>query len=119
MSMGFSRQDCWSGLTFPPPGDFPDLALKPGSPAAIALERDFITVEPPGKPWKTEHRGANGGFKKYTNTCLLLPPFFLHASLPSLFALRSGKSLSFLMGKYIGNNMDGIMDRVVFPRFTD
>ena len=54
--MGFSRQDSWSGLTFPPPGDFPDLALEPGPPAAIALEGDFITIKPPGKPWKTEHK---------------------------------------------------------------
>ena len=98
--MGFSRQDSWKGLTFPPPGDFPDPGLEPGSSAAIALEGDFITTEPPGKPWKTEHQGANGGFKKYTNTCLLLPPSLL-SSLPSQFALRSRESLGFLMGKVI------------------
>ena len=83
LSMGFSRQDSWSGLTFPPPGDFPDPALEPGPPAAIALEGDFITIEPPRKPWKTEHQGANGGFKKYTNTCLLLPPSLLSSCVPS------------------------------------
>ena len=33
LSMGFSRQEYWSGLPFPSPGDFPDPGIKPGSPA--------------------------------------------------------------------------------------
>ena len=45
-SMGFSRQDYWSGLPFPSPGDLPDPGIKPGSPA---LEADALTSEPPGK----------------------------------------------------------------------
>ena len=32
-SMGFSRQEYWSGLTFPSPGDLPDPGIEPGSPA--------------------------------------------------------------------------------------
>ena len=32
-SMGFSRQEYWSGLSFPSPGDFPDPGIEPGSPA--------------------------------------------------------------------------------------
>ena len=32
LSMGFSRQECWSGLPFPSPGDLPDPGIKPGSP---------------------------------------------------------------------------------------
>ena len=43
--MGFSRQEYWSGLPFPPPEDLPDLGLKPGSPA---LAGGFFTAEPPG-----------------------------------------------------------------------
>ena len=31
LSMGFSRQECWSGLPCPPPGDLPDLVVKPES----------------------------------------------------------------------------------------
>ena len=46
-SMGFSRQEYWSGLPFPSPGDFPDLGIKPGSPT---LEADALTSEPPEKP---------------------------------------------------------------------
>ena len=33
LSMGFSRQQYWSGLPFPPPGDLPDPGIKPESPA--------------------------------------------------------------------------------------
>ena len=45
--MGFSRQEYWSGLPFPSPGDLPDPGIKPESPA---LEADALTSEPPGKP---------------------------------------------------------------------
>ena len=46
-SMGFSRQEYWSGLPFPSPGDLPNPGIKPGSPA---LGADALTSEPPGKP---------------------------------------------------------------------
>ena len=45
-SMGFSRQEYWSGLPFPSPGDLPDLGIEPGSPA---FQADALTSEPPGK----------------------------------------------------------------------
>ena len=32
LSIGFSRQECWSGLPFPPPGDVPNPGIEPGSP---------------------------------------------------------------------------------------
>ena len=47
-SMGFSRQQYWSGLPFPSPGDLPDPGIKPGSPA---FQADSWTSEPRGKPW--------------------------------------------------------------------
>ena len=43
--MGFSRQEYWSGLPFPSPGDRPDPGIEPGSPA---LEADSLTSEPQG-----------------------------------------------------------------------
>ena len=46
-SMGFSRQECWSGLPFPSPGDLPDPGIEPGSPA---LQADTLPSESPGKP---------------------------------------------------------------------
>ena len=45
-SMGFSRQQCWSGLPFPSPGDLPDPGIEPGSPA---LQAETLPSEPPGK----------------------------------------------------------------------
>ena len=50
-SMGFSRQECWSGLPFPSPGDLPDPEIKHGSPTSQA---DTLPSEPPGKPCKQE-----------------------------------------------------------------
>ena len=41
-SIGFSRQECWSALPFPSPGHFPDLGIKPKSPA---LAGRFVTTE--------------------------------------------------------------------------
>ena len=46
-SMGFSRQEYWSGLPFPSPGDLPDPGIKPRSPA---LQADVLLSEQPGKP---------------------------------------------------------------------
>ena len=45
--MGFSRQEYWSGLPFPSPGDLPDAGLKLKSPE---LQADSLLSEPPGKP---------------------------------------------------------------------
>jgi len=44
--MGFLKQEYWSGLPFPTPGDFPNPGIKPVSPALIG---GFFTNEPPGK----------------------------------------------------------------------
>ena len=46
LSMGFSRQECWSGLPFPSPGDLPDPGIEPRSPA---LQAEALLSEPPGK----------------------------------------------------------------------
>ena len=50
--MGFSRQEYWSGLPCPPPGDLPNPGIEPTSPVAPALAGRFFTTEPPGKPLK-------------------------------------------------------------------
>ena len=47
LSMGFSRQECWSGLPLPSPGDLPNPGIEPGSPA---MQADALPSEPPGKP---------------------------------------------------------------------
>ena len=50
LSMGFFRQECWTGLLFSLPGDLPYPEIKPMSPAPPALPGRFFTTEPPGKP---------------------------------------------------------------------
>ena len=47
LSMGFSRQEYWSGLPFPSKGDLPNAGIKPRS---LALQGDSLLSEPPGKP---------------------------------------------------------------------
>ena len=46
LAMGSSRQEYWSGLPCPPPGDLPNPQVEPGSPA---LQADSLPSEPPGK----------------------------------------------------------------------
>ena len=48
-SVEFFRQEYWSGLPFPSPGDLPDLGFEARSPA---LQTDALSSEPPGKPSK-------------------------------------------------------------------
>jgi len=42
--MGFSRQEYWSGLSFPSPGDLPDPVIKPASPEAPAMQADSLLL---------------------------------------------------------------------------
>ena len=56
--MGFPRQEYWSGLPFPSPGDLPNPGIEPLSPA---LAGRFFTTEPPGKPI---NRRGNGNRRK-------------------------------------------------------
>ena len=77
LSMGFSRQEYWRGLSFPPPGDLLDPWIEPMSPVSPALAGRFFTAEPPGKPLnyyylsrkiknKWAHTHQNGGFQKWS-----------------------------------------------------
>ena len=54
--MEFSRQEYWSGLPFPSPGDPPDPEIEPGSPT---LQADSLLFELPGKP-----RECQSGYQK-------------------------------------------------------
>ena len=49
-SMGFSRQEYWSGLSRPPPGTLPHPGVEPTSSTTPALQADSLPAEPPGKP---------------------------------------------------------------------
>ena len=61
-SMEFSRQEYWSGLPLPSPGDLPNPGIERGSPA---LQEDALPSEPPGKPPKLK--------SPYKNAAQLLP----------------------------------------------
>ena len=49
LSMGFFRQEYWSGLPFPSPGKLPDPGIEPASPVSPALQADSLPAEPLGK----------------------------------------------------------------------
>ena len=68
-SMGFSRQEYWSGLPFPSPGDLPDPGIKPGSPA---LQADALTSEAPGKPFHQGRCYPAAAAAKSLQSCLTL-----------------------------------------------
>ena len=75
-SMGFSRQEYWSGLPFPSPGDLPDPGIKPRSPT---LQADALTSEPPGKPifdkggkniqWRKDNLLNKWCWENWSTTC--------------------------------------------------
>ena len=49
LSMEFTRQEYWSGLPLPTPGDLPDPEIEPVSPNSPTLAGGFFTTAPPGK----------------------------------------------------------------------
>ena len=66
LSMGFPRQECWSGVPFPPPADLPDPGIEPASLVTHTSAGGFFTTAPPGKPksgsrifvcWSCPHTG--------------------------------------------------------------
>ena len=60
-SMGFSRQECWSGLPFPSPGDLPNPGIEPGSPA---LQADTLPSEPPMQETRIQSLGQENPLEK-------------------------------------------------------
>ena len=50
LSMGFPRQEYWSAEPFPPPGDLPEIGIKPTPPGSLVLAGGFFTAESPGRP---------------------------------------------------------------------
>ena len=86
LSMGFSRQEYWSGLPFPSPGDLPDPGIEPGSPA---LEADALTSEPPGKPISIYTTS-------YLYIHLLVDPEVAYVSWLTVYSVAMGDAFVFL-----------------------
>ena len=56
LSMGFSKQEYWNGLSFPLPRDLPDPGMEPVSLASPALQMDCLSTEPPGSfKWRVSN----------------------------------------------------------------
>ena len=89
-SMGFSRQEYWSGLSFPSPGHLPNPGIEHRSPA---LQTDTLPSEPPGKP-------------KWRINWLL--PYFFRAVFPELIKRRS-LILSSSVGTWIKLKLTALM----------
>ena len=64
--MGFSRQEYWSGLLCPPPGDLPDPGIEPMSPVSPALAGGFFTA-----PWVV----TSSTFQHYLESPIGFPYF--------------------------------------------
>ena len=58
MSMGFPRQEYWSGLPFPSPGDLSDPGIESRSPVSLALAGGFFTIKGHGKPLSIQFSGS-------------------------------------------------------------
>ena len=76
LSMGFSRQEFWSGFPFLPPGDLPNPGIKPSSPSLAGI---FFTTEPPGKPHKVLQKEHNRSYmilidRSFSNIFYFLVP---------------------------------------------
>ena len=56
LSMGFPRQEYWSGLPYPPPEDLPNPRIEPESFVSPALADEFFTPATPGEPQKKRRR---------------------------------------------------------------
>ena len=61
-SMGFSRQEYWSGWPCPPPGDLPHPGVKPTSPVAPALQADSLPLNHWGR--RVTDLGMHGGMAR-------------------------------------------------------
>ena len=86
-SMEFSRQEYWSGLPFPSPGDLPDPGMEPRSPA---LQVDSLPSEPLGKPHSFIVKGKVGRGRRPSLSFL----HRRHASITSSSS-RLGRGISF------------------------
>ena len=59
-SVGFSRQESWSGLPFPPPGNLPDPGIKPTCPASPSLQTDSFPLSHQESPYPISQGGSIG-----------------------------------------------------------
>ena len=81
LSVGFSRQECWSGLPCLPWGDLPNLGIEPHLPVSPALQAYYLSLAPPGKPI-THDQFSSVQFSHSVVSNSLWPHGLQHAGLP-------------------------------------
>ena len=70
LSMGFSRQEYWSGLPCPPPGDLPDPGIQSASLTSPALAGRFVTSSATGKPTQKSSQPKYSNLVSFSKTLL-------------------------------------------------
>ena len=96
---GISRQEYWSGLPFPSPGDLPNPGIKPASLTFPTLTGGFFTAEPPGKPLDVLHSPLKAVGSSLHLFCLLdrlLISCFCPPDVLNIMTCVSLKTLQFL-----------------------
>ena len=101
LSMGFPRQEYWSGLPFPSPGDLPDPGIEPESPA---LAGGVFATEPPGEP------------PVFSNSWLNLSwHSFILLSLLSIFMIST---LNYILGRlFVSTSLSSSLSFCFIPVF--
>ena len=89
LSMEFPRQEQWSGLPCPPPGDLPNLGIKPTSLTSAALAGGFFTTESSGKPY------SSGSVQSLSHVRLIVTPWT--AACQASLSITNSRSLLKLM----------------------
>ena len=92
--MGFSRQEYWSGLPCPPPGDLPDSAIEPTSPASSALQVDSLPLSHQGNP-----QLLHGGLVTYSRP-ILCDPMDFHLPSSSVHGIFQARILEWVIMGY-------------------
>ena len=96
-SMGFSRQECWSGLPCPPPQDLPSPGIEPMSPAASALQADSLLLSQWGSP---RHHDTHVKIRERALSCRL--PHLLSQGVGKLQPLRPNSATSIHLHIFYG-----------------
>ena len=116
--MGFSRQEYWSGLLCPPPGNLPD----PGTePTSLALQAVSLSTEPAGKPFDyygsvvkiLNQKGDISGFVLLSQVCLgYSGSLWIHTHFSIVFPISVKNVIGNLIGIALNLYMTlGQMDR--------
>ena len=82
-----SRQEYWSGLPFPAPGDLPDPGITPASLCISCIGSRFFTTEPPGKISHIYHTSCSLFLSTFRNTWTFIKSSMLQSIAISIFGI--------------------------------